>query len=91
MDPNRVRDKFSFDQSCKEKTEVKINCQFESNVISWLFITQKRGKDDNGSLFTNIVIRFNDITSMMKKRSNYCITSLNYIHFHLYTVDARFT
>ena len=47
-----------------------MNCQFESNSIKWLFITQKRDKDDNGSLFTNIVIKFNDITSIMKKRSN---------------------
>ena len=47
-----------------------MNCQFESNVRSWLFITQKQDKDDNGSLYTNIVIRFNDITSIMKKRTN---------------------
>ena len=70
MDPSRVRDEFPFDRSCKVKTEVKMNCQFESNVISWLFITQERDKDDNGSLFTNIEIRFNNITSIMKKRSN---------------------
>ena len=68
-----------------------MNCQFESNVISWLFITQKRDKDDNGSLFTNIVIRFNDITSIMKKRSNQFIPSLNYIHYLLYTIEVWFT
>ena len=68
-----------------------MNCQVESNVISLLLITQKRDKDDNGSLFTNIEIRFNDITSIMKKRSNYFIPSLNYIHSLLYTIDAWFT
>ena len=47
-----------------------MNCPFESNVISWLFFTQKRDKDDNSSLFSNIVVRFNDITSITKKRSN---------------------
>ena len=91
MDPSRVKDEFLLDQSCKEKTEVKVNCQFESNVISWLSITQKRDKDDDASLFTNIVIRFNDISSMIKKRSNWFIPSLNYIHSLLYTIDACFT
>ena len=46
-----------------------MNCRFESNVISLLLITQKRDKDDDGLLFSNIVGRFNDITSIMKKRS----------------------
>ena len=58
-----------------------MNCQFESNVFSWLFITKKRDKDDNSLLFTNIVIRFNDITRIMKKRY-YFIPSLNYILFY---------
>ena len=91
MDLSRARDEFSLDQSCKEKTEVKVNCQFESKVISWLSITQKRDKDDDASLFTIIVIRFNDISSMIKKSSNWFIPSLNYIHSLLYTIDARFT
>ena len=65
MYPSRVGDEF-----CEEKPEVNMNYQLESNVISWLFITQKREKDDDGSSFTNIIIRFNDITSIMKKRSN---------------------